>query len=213
MSEQRRNRSPARKPPRDRPPLDRPALEEMALAYVARYATTQARLRGYLVRKLRERGWEGTGGDGTEGGGRGGEDLGPTDRAEEGAAEVVAALVERFTQLGYLDDGAWANMRSGALARRGYGARRIGQALRDAGVAEELCAEAGLDDEGERRAALVLARRRRFGPFATGGGLPDRPRREKQLAAMIRAGHRLDIARRIVDALDPREVEEWADSP
>jgi len=56
----------------------------------------------------------------------------------------------------------------------------------------------------------VLARRRRFGPFAAEA--PDRPLREKHLAAMLRAGHRLDIARRIVDASDAEDAEQWAES-
>jgi regulatory protein len=34
--------------------------------------------------------------------------------------------------------------------------------------------------------------------------------REKQIAAMLRAGHPLDNARRIVDAPSAAEVEQWA---
>ena len=51
----------------------------------------------------------------------------------------------------------------------------------------------------QRRAALTLARKRRFGPF---GAAPlDRPAREKQIAAMLRAGHGLDLARAVIEAL------------
>lgn len=51
---------------RDRPkripkPLDSVRLEELALAYVARFATSAAKLEDYLRRKLRERGWDGEG--------------------------------------------------------------------------------------------------------------------------------------------------------
>ena len=42
-----------------RPPLDQGSLERLALHYVGRYATTRARLKTYLSRKLKERGWEG----------------------------------------------------------------------------------------------------------------------------------------------------------
>ncbi|WP_374410968.1 regulatory protein RecX [Novosphingobium colocasiae] len=185
MSDKRRNRV----------PFTPAALEQTALAYVARYATTQARLRSYLVRKLRERGWEGT-----------------DDRTEDRPEERIEALVMRFAGAGYLDDEAWARMRSGALARRGFGAGRIGQALREAGIAEDLRTDNRLDEPAQRQAALVLARRRRFGPFGGADLLPDRPQREKQVAAMVRAGHPLDIARRIVDARDPEEVEQWVDS-
>src|SRR3546814_8309244 len=97
-------------------PLNAQRLEELALAYVARFATTQARLQGYLQRKIRERGWDG---DGEGGGGEGG----------GGDAPPVEALVSRFAAKGYVDDAAWARMKAGSLLRRGYGARRVGEAL------------------------------------------------------------------------------------
>ena len=40
--------------PRSSRPLDKARLEELALAYVARFATSAARLESYLARKLRE---------------------------------------------------------------------------------------------------------------------------------------------------------------
>ena len=52
-------------------------------------------------------------------------------------------------------------------------------------------------------AALHFARRRRIGPFAAAE--VDRPAREKALAAMLRAGHPLQIARALV-AARPGEV-------
>lgn len=167
-------------------PLTPARLEELALAYVARFATTQAKLSAYLRRKLQERGWEGEG------------------------SPAVDALVGRYTELGYVDDAAWARMKAGSLLQRGYGARRVGEALGQAGIEEDLRADMRPPEIEQRRAALVLARRRRFGPFALQP--PDRPAREKQIAAMLRAGHPLDIARRIVDATDPQAAEEWADS-
>ena len=58
------------------------------------------------------------------------------------------------------------------------------------------------------RAALAMARKRGFGPF---GATPlDRARREKQLAALLRAGHRLDNALQLVDAPSVEAAEEWA---
>jgi len=177
-----RSRSGRRKrPPK---PLDSARLGELALAYVARFSTSAARLERYLRRKLRERGWEGEG------------------------EPQVGGLVERYVELGYIDDEAYARSRSGSLLRRGYGQRRVRQALGEAGIAEEL-RERVRPGEGEtRRAALALARRRRFGPF--GSEAPDKPLREKQIAAMLRAGHPLDSARQIVDAASAAEAEQWA---
>ncbi len=165
-------------------PLDAPRLEELALAYVARFATSAAKLDGYLRRKLRERGWDG-----------------------EGAAPV-AEIVARFVAAGYIDDAVFARARTGSLLRRGYGVRRIGQALDAAGIAEDVRAEVRAAPAEQRRAALALARKRRIGPFGPGGA--DRAVREKQLAAMLRAGHPLDSARELVNAPSIAAAERWA---
>lgn len=169
-------------------PLTSARLEELGLAYVARFATTRARLEGYLARKVRERGWDGEG---------------------EVAARICA-IGDKFESAGYIDDAVYARMKTGSLLRRGYGMRRVGEALRAAGVDPELRDSARTGEAELRQAVLVLARRRRFGPF--GSELPDRPLKEKQVAAMLRAGHALDKARAIVDANDPAELEEWAES-
>lgn len=169
-----------RRPPA---PLDPARLEELALAYVARFATSAAKLTLYLRRKLRERGWEGD------------------------AEPDPAALVARFAAAGYVDDAGFARARASGLRRRGYGERRVEQALRGAGIAEaERQAAQGSESEA-RNAALVMARKRGFGPF--GPERPDPARREKQIAAMLRAGHSLDTVRKLIDAADQAEALEW----
>lgn len=163
-----------RRAPKPRPPLNQAMLDEIALYYVGRFATTRAKLATYLHRKLRERGWDG-----------------PADAD-------VAALVARFERSGLIDDSAYALAKSQSLTRRGYGKRRVAVALRGAGVAEEEGAEA-LDhaDREAASAALRFAQRRRIGPYA-GSGPSDPKQREKQLAAMIRAGHSFALARAIL---------------
>lgn len=158
-----------------RPPLDGEALERLALYYAGRYATTRAKLRTYLKRKLVERGWGG-----------------------EGEAPVEA-LVERLAGLGYVDDRAFAASRAASLSRRGYGERRLRDSLAAAGIEEQDAAEAREQARAEAwRSALRFAERRRIGPFA--GEEPDRAGREKAMGAMIRAGHPPAIARRLVTA-------------
>ena len=169
-------------------PLDAPRLEELALAYVARFATSAAKLETYLRRKLRERGWEG-------------ESPAPT-------ADLIAALIERLVSAGYVDDTAYARSKSGSLLRRGFGERRIGQALGAAGIAAEVREEVRSGMSAQRRAALALAAKRRFGPF--GDKASDRPGREKQIGAMLRAGHPLDSARELVNAISVEAAEQWA---
>jgi regulatory protein len=165
---------PKRKP---RPPLGAEGLERLALFYAGRYATTRAKLRAYLARKIAERGWEG-----------------------EGPAEAAAErLVERLAELRYVDDRAFAASRAAALGRRGYGERRVRDALAAAGIAEEDGAEAREQArDGAWEAALRFAERRRIGPFAAAE--TDRAGREKWMAAMIRAGHPPTLCRRLVTA-------------
>ena len=170
------------RPPERRPPLDAEALERCALHYAGRYSTTRAKLAAYLGRKLRDRGWAGEGEPGVE------------------------KLIERMAGLGYVDDRAFATARAASLGRRGYGARRVDSAMRAAGIDEADSAEAkALAQENEWTSALRFAERRRIGPFAA--EIMDVPKREKAIAAMLRAGHRFDLARRIASAR-PGEIPE-----
>lgn len=162
----------------DRPALDAAALERLALRYAERYATSRAGLSRYLGRKLAERGWAGEE---------------PPD---------PAALAERFAALGYVDDAAIAEARGRSHARRGLGPRRLGQALDRLGIAAEDRA-APLEQAGEAawEIALRFAERRRLGPFATAADEAMDPRsRDRAIAAMLRAGHSLEHARKIIAA-------------
>lgn len=162
----------SRKPP---VPLNEEALRELALRHVARFATSRGKLLSYLTRKLRERGWEG-----------------------ETSADVEA-LVDRFVDLGYIDDAGYAAMKSAALSRRGYGARRVDEALRAAGIKEDDRKQADVVVANESHAAADrFARRKRIGPYAT---TPlDPKQRDKAIAAFLRAGHDFATARRWIDA-------------
>ena len=164
-------------------PLDEVKLKDLALAYVARFATSSGKLEQYLKRKLRERGWAG-----------------------EGEPDV-AALVTRYAELGYVDDAAYAQAKSGDLLRRGYGPRRVNQALGQAGIGEELRERVTASEYEKREAAVHLARKRRFGPFALEP--VEHSAREKQLAAMVRAGHGFDVAKAVLYAASEEDAEEW----
>ena len=155
-------------------PIDAEGLENLALGYVGRFATSRAKLIAYLRRKLREREWTG-------------------ERPPD-----VEAIADRLVALRYVDDEAYATMKSGAMQRRGLGRRRIAETLRQDGISEEFSDNAAPDALERWEAAHRLARRKRIGPFAN--VVPDRPTREKQLAAFLRAGHDLDLARRWVDS-------------
>ena len=166
-----------RGPRKPRPPLDESGLNELMLAYVARFATSRAKLGAYLSRKLKERGW--------------------ADAGEP----PVDALVEKAARAGYVDDAAFALSKARSLTGRGYGARRVGQALHAAGIADSNSEQAR--DHAREEAvdsALHFAKRKRIGPFAQQPADPQQ--KEKALAAMVRAGHDFRLSKRIL-ALEP----------
>lgn len=197
-SAERKVRAASRKAAR-RAPLDSESLRDLALSYAARYATTGAKLEAYLARKIRERG--------------------VAEDAEGRAVDLdVGALVARLVELGYVDDDAFARARSRDLTARGYGARRVEQALWSAGVDEQARENHAPDEAGRRRAAMLMARKRGFGPYARseaaeadGEPMPplDPARREKQIAAMLRAGHDYEHVRRVLEARARADLEDW----
>jgi len=165
------------------PPLDEARLNELALRYVERFATTRSKLRLYLARKVRERGWDGS------------------------VDPDLAGIAERFAALGYIDDSSYALAKSQSLTGRGYGKRRVLETLRAAGVEEEHGVAARGHAEAEAvSAAMRFARRRKVGPFAQNVQYDPRER-QKALAAMVRAGHGFDLSRAILALAPGAEVD------
>lgn len=164
-------------------PLNEETLNELALRYVERFATTRAKLGAYLGRKLRERGWDGA------------------------RSADPEAIVERFAELGYVDDASYALSKSRSLTGRGYGKQRVIQAMRAAGVEESDREAAREFADGEAvGAALRFAEKRRLGPYAI-RELTDPKERQKAIAAMVRAGHGFEVARTIVCMPPEADVE------
>lgn len=179
----------------------------MALAYVARFATSAGKLEAYLRRKLRERGWE----------------SGDEESVEDAAAEAVETIVARFIANGYVDDEGYAHGRSRSLTGRGYGPRRVEAALREAGIGDDLRAAARPTDRRQREAALDFTRKRGFGLFDRSARRDDdapqgfealaqaRAKEDKQLAAMLRAGHSFEIARAALSFRSEADAQAWVE--
>ncbi|HMT44604.1 MAG TPA: regulatory protein RecX [Chakrabartia sp.] len=162
-------------------PLDKESLRALAIHYVARYATSSGKLSAYLARKLRERGW--------------GEDAPPD------IPTLVAACVEK----GFVDDSAFARIKSEGLRARGYGGRRVHQALRQAGIGDDLArTTAATSPEEALRDALHLAARKRIGPYSQ--MVADDRTRHRWVGQLARAGHGADVIRTIL-AMDRAAAE------
>lgn len=180
---QRPRNHPSSREKRAIPPLDKAALDRLALRYVERFSTTRAKLVTYLVRKIRERGWDGP---------------------ESDPAEIA----EKFAELGYIDDRAFGEARAVAMGRRGLGQRRVAGALREAGVDEtDSAAITPAVQDRALETALAFAKRKRIGPYAN--DVADRALREKHIAAMIRGGHDFTLSRKIASLAPGQEIESF----
>lgn len=165
------------------PAPDRAALREAALAHLARFGTTRHGLEQVLLRRVAR--WraqaQAAGADGA-------------GEQAQALAAVCAEIAQDMVRLGAVDDAAFAHARARRLVRTGRSSRAIEAHLAARGVAAPIRAQVMLGDEAEsppdeaargqeygesgygRRlsaaerelcAALVLARKRRFGPFAS----------------------------------------------
>jgi len=169
-------------PPRRLTPAD---LKGAALDYLDRFAATRARLRQVMQRKIRN-----------------------SARAHgDDAAPLLGALEDCIQWLeasGFLSDRAYADSKARTLSARGTSRAHIMAKLAAKGVAPDT-ARAAIDrlameyEEPELEAARRYARRRRLGPYR-GADDARAECRNKDLAAMARAGFAGRVARQIIDA-------------
>lgn len=174
--------------PPSRPP-GRPAgsapnettLRERALAHVARYAATEAGLARVLARGI-DRWARRAIVDG--------EDAESVAARASEARAAVRGVVARLAAAGAVSDAAFAASRARNLLRGGRSRRAVAAHLAAKGVGTET-AQAALDadETDELAAALVLARKRRIGPFREG-----EEDRRRELATLARAGFSQAVA-------------------
>ena len=119
-------------------------------------------------------------------------------------AAMVEDLIEKFIEVGLLNDEAYAAGSVNSLRRQGKSKKMILGKLRMKGVAYDLIDQSLQEydekndlepEETELEAAMTYARKKRIGPFRIGEN--DKP--EKELASMARAGFSYDIARRVLE--------------
>jgi regulatory protein len=166
---------------------DAGSLYQAALDYLARYAATQAGLRRILQRRI---------------------DRWAQAQADRDAAELVLraarnaidAVIGRLTEAGALSDAAFAESRARSLLQSGQSTRSVQMRLVAKGVAPAMARQAATTDaDTELAAALVLARKRRIGPYRTADD--DGPAvRTKEMGVLARAGFSRDISRKALDA-------------
>ncbi len=195
------SKTPTQKNTEKKPPkrITKAHLENVALHYLERFASSSENLRRVLLRRV-ERSARYHGDDPALG------------------AELVDQLVARYQESGLLNDQLYAESRARSLHRRGTSLRAIRQNLAVKGLGGDHI-DAAIDDlrqdaaplgdpdtpvDLDLQAALAYARRRRIGPFR----LPEKRAelRERDMAALGRAGFSWDIARQVVDRQDDDEM-------
>ncbi|TCQ08744.1 regulatory protein [Rhizobium sp. PP-F2F-G36] len=114
--------------------------------------------------------------------------------------EQVAALSAFAVAFGYdnkaLDDVAYADVATRSGQQSGRSRRAISQRLVVKGIDRET-ATAAVSDVDDLKAAIILARKRAFGPFRREP--PDEKRKIKELSAFARGGFGFEIGRRVYD--------------
>lgn len=106
-------------------------------------------------------------------------------------------VVARCQSSGLVDDARFAEARANSLRRKGQSSRAVAAKLAAKGVTRELAAQhSASDDEQELAAARIAARRKRLGPWSRGDRIANR---QKDLAALARAGFRMNVARSVID--------------
>jgi regulatory protein len=177
-------------------PVTAASLENVAMHYLERFSGSAADLRRVLLRRVR----------------RGAES---DDRAEaetrrtEGAA-LVEALLAKLQGNGILDDRRYAATKAASLHRRGGSRRAVAARLAQHGVERDLIADAvgTMNEAGgdtDLIAAGAFARRRRLGPYRSSDPTP--ASRQKDMAALARAGFDQNTARRVLDCRDGDAVD------
>ena len=171
------------------PPPDAASLREAALHYLARYATTEAGLRRVLLRRIDR--WARLSGQGDN------------DAVLGAARTAVPGIVSRMVALGLLDDAAYASTRARGLALNGRSRRAITGRLVAKGIAPDQARAALPEEEGsELVSALILARKRKIGPFRRGEENPSR-----ELGVMARAGFSRSLALEAL-GMEPERAED-----
>lgn len=116
--------------------------------------------------------------------------------------DIAAAVLDRYTEVGLVDDtafaAAWVRSRHGV---RGLAGRAVAQELRHRGVRDDVAAEAlvVIDAESERDAARRLVERR----LRTTAGLERQARTRRLVGMLARKGYSVGLAFSVVrDVLD-----------
>lgn len=173
-----------KKPPKQPRKITPQYLENAALFYLQRFSTSAGNFRTVMRRKI--------------------------DRScrfhkvePDAFYSIVDAMVERYIAVGLLDDKVYARAKTTTLRRQGKSKQAITAKLKTKGLGAQDIGnafdEVDTADDAELTAALHLARKKKLGKHRTKPLLDPIKDRQKEMAALARAGFSFDIAKRVLD--------------
>lgn len=161
-------------------------LHNAGLYYLQRFSASAGHFRSVMMRKVRK------------------SCAAHPEQDPAECAAMVDRLVEKFTSAGLLNDEIYARGMVSSLRRQGKSKRNILLKLAvkglDAETAQTKLAEFDTEEgegsaQAELAAAATFARKKKLGPYARPG---TEDRRQKDFAAMARAGFSYDVAQKIL---------------
>jgi regulatory protein len=171
-----------RKAPPPRVEVTPAALSQVAIRYLNRRDASRQRLTTHLEDWIRRRG-------------------NPPDPAP--ARPLIRELVERYEASGVMNEQRLATNAVESLRARGQSSRAISYKLKQRGVEttaidSALAVDRAQNKNAELEAATALVRKKRLGPFRPAAERAEK--RQRDLAALARAGFDFETARRALGA-------------
>ena len=178
-------------------PITVKQIEWASNKYLERFVATEMQLRRVLKRRL-IRNWRARGDKVTE-------------EEKQMGEGLVSAQVKKVMDAGRIKDDKVALMWVEHFTNRGKSAPFIRMKLREKGVESEIIddAIAQIHDQMQDpalEAAVTYARKRRLGAYRRNES-KQTERKQKDIAAMMRAGHRYDVVSKVIDCATVEEVE------
>lgn len=184
-----------RKKPKPPKKITESYLHNSGLYYLQRFATSSGHFRTVMTRKIDKSCFH------------------HKDQDRDECIKMLDSLIEKFLDLGLLDDDAFTRGMVTSMRRRGLSVRAMQAKLAAKKLDRDLVNEAikthdkerGAGENAELKAALTCAKKKRLLPFN-----PDKEY-DKSLAALGRAGFTYDIAQKVVSMDRDEAMETIAD--
>lgn len=161
-------------------------LENAALYYLQRYATSAENFRRVMSRKIKR-------------------SCTFHDVPPEPFYPVLEDMIARYISAGLLNDKGFAEAKTASLRRQGKSRQAILAKLQAKGLAKADIEQAIVitdeekGDDAELLAARTLARRKKLGSWRTKPMMDPVKDRQKEMAAMARAGFSYEVSRQVLD--------------